>query len=441
MKKYLILLSAFILCGQAVAQQNIGLHFTDVWQQNRTNPAFFSDQKLTIGLTSFYNNSLVEGVTLSEVIREENGQNILDIDAAIAGMGEENDLQQFFVLETVNVGLNLGKIGLSLSHALKFDAVYTYPKSFAQVIFQGNAQFVGQTAELGSRIDFKTYNEIALGAAYQTEKFSIGGRAKYLVGAGSAVTNPDRRSASVYTDPDIYQLTLTTDYELRTAAFVDFNDFDDIQFDYSPSTEDIQFGGGNTGFAFDLGAAADLGKLHLAASVLDLGGVITWEEDATAYSTNGTFTYEGLDISDALSGEAVDFASALDTLQQIFGIQESNTEFETDLATQAYVSARYDLTEKLTLGALYYGRFADIKSRSAVALSGQYKLADNISAGATYAVIDDTFTNLGLNGAVTLGPVQIYAVTDNVFGLISQKDGENVNFRFGLNLLLGKKTD
>ena len=434
MKNSLLIFFLFC-CAYLTAQQNSALHFMDVWQQNRTNPAHFPDNKVSIGIGSFYNNSIFEGFTLDDVIKEENGENILDIDAAVASMDTRNTLTQYFSLETVNVGVNLGKIGLSLSHALRFDAVYEYPKTFAQVAFQGNAQFIDQTVEIGSRIDFKTYNEIALGAAYQNEKFNIGGRVKYLVGVGSAVTNPDRQQASVYTNPDIYQLTLSADYEIASAGFLQFNDFSDYDFNFSPSAEDIAFGGGNTGLAFDLGAEINLDKLHLSASVLDLGG-ITWDEEVNTYATSGTNTYNGLDISGALSGEEIDFAAALDTLEAIFRVEETNEEFTTALATQAYVSARYDLTEKLTVGALYYGRFSELNPFSAVTLSGQMKLGKIATAGLTYSIIDDKFTNVGLNGSAKLGPVQIYALTENVAGLISQKDGEIVNFRLGLNVLL-----
>ncbi len=433
MKNFLFILTLF--CGgNLFAQQNLALHFMDVWQQNRTNPAHFSEEKVSIGIASFYNNSVVEGFNLSDVIREENGENVLDIDAAIASMDTRNKLRQYFSLETINVGVNLGKFGVSLSHALRFDAVYEYPKTFAQVAFQGNAQFIDQTVEIGSRVDFKTYNEFALGLAYQTEKFNVGGRFKYLVGAGSAVTNPDRQQASIYTDPDIYQLTVNADYELASAGILQFENFGDYEFEYAPAGEDIQFGG-NTGVAFDLGAEVNLGKLQLSASVLDLGS-ITWKENANTYSTRGTFTYDGLDISGALTGEEIDFAGALDTLEAIFVVEENDASYTTDLASQAYVSARYDLTEKLTVGALYYGRFEDLNPFTAVTLSGQMKLGKIATAGATYSIINDKFTNVGLNGMVKLGPVQFYALTENVAGLISQKDGEIVNFRLGLNVVL-----
>jgi len=412
----------------------------DVWQQNLTNPAHFGKNKINIGLGSIYSNTVIEGLTIGDIVRSENGQTILDIDSAIASMNDQNSLDQYLSIETLNVGLNLGKIGVSLSHALKFDAFYDYPKAFPQTIFQGNAQFIGQTVEIGSSVNLNTYNELALGLAYQAEKFSIGGRIKYLTGVGGARTNPDRNSASIYTDPDIYQLTLSADYELQTAGFLEYKDIDDFELQFAPSSESLKLGGENTGLAFDLGAEVNLGKLHLSASILDLGG-IEYKDNAKSYSTKGSFDYDGVDISPAISGENVDFQSSLDTLRSIFKVEETEGAFTVDLAPQTYVSAKYDVNEKLTVGALYYGRFSDNNAKTVVALSGQMKLGKVASAGLTYAIIDDKFTNIGINGAVKLGPIQLFALTDNLIGVVTQKDGEVINFRAGLNLVLGNKND
>ncbi|MGK0366425.1 MAG: hypothetical protein ACI85O_003498 [Saprospiraceae bacterium] len=438
MKKYIFLFFSIFCFLSANAQQSIGLNFMDVWQQNLTNPAHFGKNKINIGIGSIYSNTVVEGLTLNDVIRTEGDQSILDIDTAISNMNDQNSIDQYLSIETLNIGINLGKIGLSLSHALKFDAVYNYPKAFLQTVFQGNAQFIGQTVEIGSSINLNTYNELALGLAYQAEKFSIGARIKYLSGVGGAMTNPERNSASLFTDADIYQLTLSADYELQSAGFLDYNEVNDLEFQFAPSGESLILGGKNSGLAFDLGAEVNLGKLHFSASVLDIGG-IEYNDNAKSYSTKGSFIYEGIDISQALSGEDIDFQSSLDTLQRIFEVTETEGAFTVNLAPQTYLSAKYDVSDKLTVGALYYGRFSDNNSKTVIALSGQMMLGKIATAGLTYSIIDDKFTNIGLNGAVKLGPVQVFALTDNLIGVVTQEGGEVVNFRVGLNLVLGKE--
>ena len=62
----------------------------------------------------------------------------------------------------------------------------------------------------------------------------------------------------------------------------------------------------------------------------------------------------------------------------------------------------------------------------------------NLSLGASYAIRHKRFDNLGLNMSVKLGPVQIYAVTDNLITAIKNYDSSTMNLRFGLNLVFGK---
>jgi hypothetical protein len=109
MKKYIFLFFSVFCFWSADAQQNIGLHFMDVWQQNLTNPAHFGKNKINVGLGSIYSNTIIEGVTLGDIIRTEGEQTILDIDAAIMNMNDQNSLDQYLSVETLNLGLNLGK--------------------------------------------------------------------------------------------------------------------------------------------------------------------------------------------------------------------------------------------------------------------------------------------------------------------------------------------
>jgi len=77
-------------------------------------------------------------------------------------------------------------------------------------------------------------------------------------------------------------------------------------------------------------------------------------------------------------------------------------------------------------------------SRYAVGLSGQYLLNDKVSLGANYSFINGSADNLGLNGIVTLGPVQVFAMTNNVLYLVNGGKSDNFSTRVGVNLLFGK---
>ena len=146
MKKYIFLIFSLLYSFQAFAQSEIGLHFMEnVWQQNRTNPALLTENRLTIGLGGLHNNLTYTGPTYGQILQKQDGKTILDIDAAIANMSDRNDIREHLEVQTLEVTFGTEKVRFSFSHAMKYDAFLDYPKTLPQVIWQGNAQFIDQT--------------------------------------------------------------------------------------------------------------------------------------------------------------------------------------------------------------------------------------------------------------------------------------------------------
>ncbi|MFT4973003.1 MAG: hypothetical protein ACI9JY_002209, partial [Saprospiraceae bacterium] len=299
-----------------------------------------------------------------------------------------------------------------------------------------------ETIDLSNEFVLNSYNEFALGAAYKIGKITVGAKAKYLSGFRSAATDKDQNSATLYTDPDIYQLTLTSDYRLNSSGTVDFNGFDefDIRFDVDDAGNELFTK--NTGWAFDLGATMEVTeKLTIAASILDIGS-IEWTEDTRNYTSKGTFTYEGLDISDAITNgdDDPDFGNPLDTIESIFRAIETNKSYTVDLPTKFYLSGQYKVSEKLGVGATFFTEKFREETFNALSLNSHYQLLKNIAIGANYTTLleEGKHFNVGLNAAVKLGPVQVFGTTDNVVALFNQDDAQFFSARFGINLLFGK---
>jgi hypothetical protein len=51
--------------------------------------------------------------------------------------------------------------------------------------------------------------------------------------------------------------------------------------------------------------------------------------------------------------------------------------------------------------------------------------------------MNNSITNLGFGLSYGKNPIQLYAVTDNIFGFILPMSVKNVNLRLGINLNLG----
>lgn len=438
-----ILLFLFVITSfttTALAQEDLATHFMrHTWQASRTNPAFFPDYKFVAGLPGVYNTLLVTNVTYGDLIATNlEGQQVLNIDQAIDKLGADNVLRNNLDIETISLGFRLGKAALSLGHTLRFNAFMNYPKTMPQLIWQGNAQFIGQEVDFGPDVDLYGYQEFALGLAVDiTPNFTVGGRAKLLAGVGSI--SSERTGLRLRTDSDIYQLELNADYYVNSAGSLKYDGFDEltVAFDYGRFDADKLLTG-NTGFAFDLGVRLRLGeKLELAASALDIGR-INWEEDVTNYSLNGAFEYKGLDLAQNIFEDTVTAGSILDTLREIYQVESASIAYSTTLPARYYLSGMYRLNGKWSFGGLFYLENYREEVNTAIAVGGNMNVLPFLNVGATYAFRSERLDNLGLNATVQLGPAQIMAATDNIITAFRPEDSHSANLRLGLNVLLGR---
>lgn len=438
-----ILLFLFVITSfttTALAQEDLATHFMrHTWQASRTNPAFFPDYKFVAGLPGVYNTLLVTNVTYGDLIATNlEGQQVLNIDQAIDKLGADNVLRNNLDIETISLGFRLGKAALSLGHTLRFNAFMNYPKTMPQLIWQGNAQFIGQEVDFGPDVDLYGYQEFALGLAVDiTPNFTVGGRAKLLAGVGSI--SSERTGLRLRTDSDIYQLELNADYYVNSAGSLKYDGFDEltVAFDYGRFDAEKLLTG-NTGFAFDLGVRLRLGeKLELAASALDIGR-INWEEDVTNYSLNGAFEYKGLDLAQNIFEDTVTAGSILDTLREIYQVESASIAYSTTLPARYYLSGMYRLNGKWSFGGLFYLENYREEVNTAIAVGSNMNVLPFLNVGATYAFRSERLDNLGLNATVQLGPAQIMAATDNIITAFRPEDSHSANLRLGLNVLLGR---
>jgi hypothetical protein len=423
----------FFLASQLLAQQELGLHFMPhVWQSNSTNPAFVQNNTWTIGSPGIYSAIAFDGPTYNQIVAKQNGKTVVDVNKLISHLDTENSIRNELGIPSLSLSYKLNNLHLSIGHTVKYTSFFKYPKTLPQLVWQGNAQFIDQTVDLGNELELTGYHELMTGAAYKFGPVTLGANVKFLSGIAGAATDKDHHSASLYTDPDVYQITLNGDYILHSANTIDYQEFEDVNVDFSYAKLTAKkFFSRNSGVALDFGLRAELGKLDLAASVLDLGK-ITWDHNVTNFEATETYQYDGLDFSGALTGDSVSFGDALDTLKAIFKVRETSGSYTTTLTRKVYLSARFKLTEKLTLSGLYFNENYRGKPQSSIAVGANFSPLKYVNAGLTYAFKQpDSYNNLGLNITLNLGPVQVFGVTDNLFSLFNPGDSRNFSARAG----------
>ncbi|MEL7428034.1 MAG: DUF5723 family protein, partial [Bacteroidota bacterium] len=246
------------------------LMLVNTWQNMNANPAL-QPSGFTINLPGIYNNLWVTNITFNDLLVEEGGRQVLDVSNAISQMEAQNILREDLDIETIGIGFQFGALGLNIGHRLRFNALIDYPKTLAQLIWEGNAQFIGQTVEFGPAFDVTAYHEFALGASYKIgDNIKVGGRVKLL--SGGANLNTGNSELQLTTDDDIYQLRMDADYVVNSAGTLNYDGLRDVNvnFDFGNFSTDELFGG-NSGMAFDLGIAVKLNRLQIAVSAVDLG--------------------------------------------------------------------------------------------------------------------------------------------------------------------------
>jgi hypothetical protein len=415
------------------AQQELGLHFMDgLWQRQKTNPAFAKGDQLVIGLPSLYSNLGLPGSYNELVYRTEDDRKLIDGDRLIELSGEDNNILIHREIETFSVGVPIGEYFLSVSHAGKEYKYWNYSKQTLELLWQGNAAFVGQTVPLEADMHVTYYHEFALGLSRDFGNVRVGTRVKALTGGGDIST--ERTGLSLYTDDDIYQLSLNSDYRMNTAGRLRVDTLQKAKFSVAPYRVQDAFLN-NPGWAIDLGVDWKVNEqLNLSLSVLDIGQ-IRWKDNVNNLSSNESIQYEGLIFNNLLRLDSLNFEQVLDTIEQVFTLDSDQESYTTRLPVKFYLGASYQLNEKWRLNALAYSEFLRDEVFPSVALGAQYKAASWLILGASYAWRNDRFDNIGINGVATFGPVQIYGATDTFLAPFTPLQVANGNNRVGVNVL------
>ncbi|MEL6674379.1 MAG: DUF5723 family protein [Bacteroidota bacterium] len=421
-------------CGLSHAQQELSLYFLqEAMPARMQNPAFMTEKKIQIGLPSPFVSAQHDGFAWKNLIRPMAGTDsfLVDPDYALMNMKDRNRLQAHAAMDLLGFSIRLGGLQLSLNTATRSQVSFTYPKDLLEITWHGNAPFMGENLDLAPGIQAYAYHEIGLGAAFRIkDKLSLGIRPKYLIGLASFSTQ--RQQLSLQTNPETYALGLDLDYSLRT-SMVQLGSLEDLE-NLQPSFEPQPFTS-NRGWAIDLGMDWKvLEKLRVSASVRDLG-FLNWNEQTTTYRASGQLSFEGFDAARMLSDSQAIESFKDSMLQQIQLDEESSAGFRTVLPGTASVSLIFSPIKSFRVGGLYQATWYDGKTASALALNASKDLGKVFTAGLTYAIQNRSYTNLGLNLWLKLGPFAGFIASDNVLAPLLPRSSRQVNLRIGSQIL------
>lgn len=270
------------------------------------------------------------------------------------------------------------------------------------------------------KLRLNAYIEVGLGYSRAiNERLSIGGKAKFLLGAGNLKLNIN----NLYIRGN--EAGIDSEFQVKSDAYMEASSKGlelEEENNYISDLDYNTFGIGGYGASFDLGASYRLlDNLTVSAAVLDLGFISWSKSNSQIAQANQNTTIN----KDNCSNEVVDF--------ELYGMQKmENKARTTSLSPTLVVGGEYGFfNNKLGVGLLSTTRFGLLKTYSELTLSANYRPTKSINATLSYSMLQgsETFGFAFRLGYLMLGTDYMY------FG----NNSKHVNAFIGLSIPLGKK--
>ncbi|MBM6963319.1 hypothetical protein H6A37_05660 [Phocaeicola plebeius] len=299
-------------------------------------------------------------------------------------------------------------------------------------------------------LNMKAYAEVGLGYSRRiTEKLTVGGRVKVLLGLARAEMNINQFDLNLdvpnlrnyQDDASRGELSPSDWYGKGYSYAADGNVITTLKgggmtFDNNGMIDNFDLDAGDlgiagSGFGIDLGASYKVwDNLTVSASILDLG-FLKWKESETTVATVSggdevTINSENYDRyigGDFLSFERFDFEEG----------SPEKVKTKTRLYSTLLLAGEYGLlNNKLSVGAMYTARFAEPKTLNELTFLATFRPKNWLNAAISYSPIQASGKSIGL--AVKLGP--LFVGTDYMF---FGGNSKSVNGFLGISFPLGGK--
>lgn len=426
-----------------LGQQNQHLfHMHYLGESNFMNPAVQSECKWFVGLpiaSSIHVNYANSAFTYHQLVQNSSDSTyFLNIDRVVDHAGRRSLIGTEFHTSLLALGYNHNEYYFTFSIIEKVNAPITVSQDMLTLAWNGNASFEGEEANLkGTSTYAKYYREYAVGVSKENSQGNYFGiKAKLLFGKVNAAI--PKMNVGLFTDENTFDLTLDADVQMNISGpfIVESSSGDGDNFlgnvnisrDEGISEKDILLNRKNWGFAFDAGFIYNYSsRITLSGSILDLG-FIRWRSYMSNLNAETQYVYRGALVDGGNFEESI-----LDSIEYTI----TNEPYFTFLPTKIYFGAEYAINDKLSGRGLISSTIYRTKFTPAFTLSLDYNPFGYFHVIGGYSMFYRSFNNFGFGLAMGRGPIQFYAISDNVLGIIRPLDTRNINLRFGLNINLG----
>ena len=427
---------SLIFTFSMMAQTDLGTHFMNnsLSQSNLSNPALFSDFSVIVSLPSVYADLSNPNFTLDDVLSETGNGSSIQIDNLLSKLGSDGlSFQANGAVETFGLNIQHDKYLFNFHHAVRVFNQTSLSKDLVQFVWGGHDQFVGDPVNIDIQQNLLAYQELGLAFGYRVnDNFSFGTRIKWLKGLATLQT--PSATASINGDIGQFQLSTSSNFKIQTGG-LPISDLEDLG-QLSFSDIDMNWLVQNNGISFDFGINYQHDDWGIEASFNNIGG-ITWKENAYNFESQGVYQFDGFDLEKIVDGSEISTVEIIDSISNLFQLEERETTLKTATPTTAHVSFRYDIANRLYVSPFFFLQNFNGNSSTAVGLNIKKDFADIFTIGTQYAYQGNH--NIGLMSSLRLGPLQVYAVTDNIISIFDNRKTQKFNIRTGVNLVFGNK--
>ncbi len=460
----------------AKAQVATSLYFMDnLPQSSILNPAFSPNYNFYFGLPVINNTyvSMSSDIGLGNLYNSES--------ASFAWNSQEdytkfvNDLPEVSFFST-ELNTNVFSMGFALNEGGYFhlgvnhriDVLFGLPRAF----FKLNDLTVNHDLS-GFEMSSRWYSEYYMGFSKTiNDNLTVGAKFKLLAGIANANMAFDRFDFNTQSDQWSYNIVGAADISGPIDVILD-DDGVPQEVVNNLETDDynevINFAAANfsnTGFGVDLGVEYQvIPQLKLSASLVDLGK-INWKDEVQNLNITGEYAFNGLE--DIITTDTDDGVVAVndnaiedltDTISNSIHIDKSFNVFDNRLSPKLFLAAEYELTQALSVGALYKTRFVRDEVRQNLYLNVNANFKRFLTLGANYNYGFNSQNSYGGVIGLRMAAFYLYFAADVIPGYaasggskVTLPDGELLelpislpsdfnaaNFQFGVNITLGER--
>lgn len=436
---------AFFMNNALQAQENMTLYNMELLQARSTlNPALMNHGRVNVNLPGVSNTCFSYGNSAfkySDLVKRSDDDSLfLDIGNMISKMKSSNRINLAVETDLLAFGFRVKKSYIGLNATEKIHAMFSYTRELMDFIYKGNGALLDQQVNLNFGLDLIHYREYGFTFSHNlNNRLTIGTKVKYLYGMENVHNSGS--GLSLYTDPQNFAITAQSNIRINTSGLNQVNE------QVSNDLTGYAFRKQNNGFGVDLGFNYKLNKrVTISGSVIDLG-FINWRSDVSSYvSTNpdAEFTYNGIDINQ-YSTDSTTYQDALqDAVDSLFSklhIDTLHESYKTNLPTRIYCGGNYYLNERNFAAVLISGQYYNKKMHPAATVSFNSMVVKGLNLSISYTMVNNTYNNLGFGFAFNDYDVQLFAVTDNIIGVIFPTRAQQISLRAGINLKFGNITE